>query len=967
MTPARTSSPVLVGRGDELAALLDAVASQPSVVLVAGEAGIGKSRLVRELLGRPEVRPLRVLTGSCPPLREPFPYGAVLDALRNVGGYLGRVSLSPVTGVLRPLVPELAGHLPEPPERPDDPRHERHHLFRAVRELLSVLGPALLVVEDLHWADDGCRHLLRFLMADPPPNLTTLVTYRREDAPGGMPLGRAYRPPAGVASVLVELGPLDVGQVHDLTAAILDVDAVPAAFAARLHERTAGIPFVVEEVLRALRDPDWRLLDAVEVPGLLRDAMAERLARLPATGRRIAEAAAVLGVPATEQLLAEVGAVAPGRTRAALTHALHSGVLHETADVRYGFRHSLAQQAVYDTLTGPERQRLHLRALRALDNAAPRPFMQLAEHSRRAGLRHDWLRHGEAAADRALEVGDPSTATHLYQRLLDEASLTPADVDRLAVKLGQVARGGLDQHDPRATLERLLNDHRLSTAARGEVRLNLGFLLIRQFDGPQHGRAVIEHAIDELAARPDLAMRARAVLAQPFVGTTPLAEHLRSMREVEAYIGSCEDDEVRFALLANQLGSRMCIGDHAVMSQLDRLPDTATDVAVRRNLARAHCNLADAFALVGHFDLARDFLDRGLRLTVGAGVPFTEGTGQSTRIHLDWYLGDWDTLQDRATRLLEEYREMLPVAGEINLVLGCLAVARGDWDDAERHLADSGVRSVENSITPVALGGFAALTRLWFERGDLERACAEADRGLRHARRKGVWAWLGELAPAAVDAFCAAGRVEDAAKLVEEFDAGLVDRDAPLAHVALQACRALVALHVRRDDDAVFLLEDARRAADDLGLRYYSAMLSERIALVALERGDDEAVAALGEVAARFDALGASRDAARCRHLVRGAGVATPSRRGRRGYGNALSPREQDVARLLAQGRTNREIADVLFLSPRTVEQHVARVLRKLGVASRTDLLARPTAETPRGPAGLPVGPRGATRDRTCG
>ncbi|MFJ6672948.1 LuxR C-terminal-related transcriptional regulator [Actinosynnema sp. NPDC091369] len=144
----------------------------------------------------------------------------------------------------------------------------------------------------------------------------------------------------------------------------------------------------------------------------------------------------------------------------------------------------------------------------------------------------------------------------------------------------------------------------------------------------------------------------------------------------------------------------------------------------------------------------------------------------------------------------------------------------------------------------------------------------------------------------------------------------------------------------QRDDDAGPLLQEARRAADDLGLRYCSAVLSERIALVALERGDDAAATELGEVAARSDALGASRDAARCRHLVRGAGVTTPSRRGRRGYGNALSPREQDVARLPAQGRTNREIADVLFLAPRTVEQHVARVLRKLGVASRADLPA---------------------------
>ncbi|MBW4716975.1 ATP-binding protein [Saccharothrix obliqua] len=937
MTPRRTSSPVLVGRGDELAALIGAVGAQPSVALVAGEAGVGKSRLVRELLRRPEIAPLRVLTGFCQPLREPFPYGAVLDALRTVGGLLGRVPLSPVTGVLRPLLPEIADKLPEPPPRPEDPRHERHHLFRAVREVCAALGPALLVVEDLHWADDGCRHLLRFLMADPPPNLTVLVTYRREDAPGGMALGSAYRPPAGVTGVVVELSPLDVEQVHDLAAAILEgVAGVPAEFAARLHERTAGIPFVVEEVLRSLRDPDWRLPDEVEVPALLRDAMAERLDRLPVTGRRIAQAAAVLEVPASADLLAEVGGVAPDRARSALTHALHSGVLHEAAGMRYGFRHALAQQAVYDTLTGPERQNLHLRALRALRNVVPRPHVRLAEHSRHAGLAADWLRHGEAAADRALEVGDPSTATRLYRRLLDEASLTPADVDRLAVKLGRVARGGLDQHDPRTTLERLLDDRRLSRSARGEVRMNLGFLLIRQFESTDQARAVLARAVDELADRPDLAMRARAVLGQPFIGDTPVDEHLRWMRVVDSYLESCEQPEVRYSLLANELGSRLSIGDPAVVAELGRLPTAANDVETRRHLARAHCNVADAAMLVGHFAPAREFLAKGLRLTVGAGVPFTASTGQSTRIHLDWYSGDWGTLAARAGRLLEEYRELLPVASEISLVLGCLAVTRGDWDGAERLLADSGVRSVENSITPIALGGFAALCRLWRERGDPARACAEADRGLDLLRRKGVWAWAGELAPAAADAYCVAGRVDDAVALVAELAAGIADRDAPLARVALAMCRALVA--AARGEDAVRRFREARRAADGLGLAYYSAVLSERIARCGLGSGDESAAAALGEVADRFDVLGASRDAARCRHLVRGAGVAVPSRRGRRGYGNALSPREQDVARLLARGRTNREIADVLFLSPRTVEQHVARVLRKLGVASRAEL-----------------------------
>ncbi len=117
-------------------------------------------------------------------------------------------------------------------------------------------------------------------------------------------------------------------------------------------------------------------------------------------------------------------------------------------------------------------------------------------------------------------------------------------------------------------------------------------------------------------------------------------------------------------------------------------------------------------------------------------------------------------------------------------------------------------------------------------------------------------------------------------------------------------------------------------------------MTAEREALCLLPSDGEEAAKDLSTLIDTFDALGATRDAARCRHLLRGVGGVKPSRRGRRGYGNELSPREQEVARLLAGGHTNREIADVLFLSPRTVEQHAARVLRKLGVASRSELQA---------------------------
>lgn len=247
--PARAGSPVLVGRGGQLAVLREVVARRPAVVLIEGEAGVGKSRLVSELLaGDPGA--VSPLVGHCQRVGETFSYGAVLEALRGVGPALARQrSLNPVIGALAPLLPEIAAELPAPLPPLGDPQAERHRFFRAVRELLGALGPVLLVVEDLHWADDGTRRLLRFRAGEPPADLTMVLTYRQEDLHGGSPLGAEFRSAAGGLVAVLEIEPLDVGGVRRLTEAILGAEDVSAEFAARLHERTAGIPFVVEEVL----------------------------------------------------------------------------------------------------------------------------------------------------------------------------------------------------------------------------------------------------------------------------------------------------------------------------------------------------------------------------------------------------------------------------------------------------------------------------------------------------------------------------------------------------------------------------------------------------------------------------------------------------------------------------------------------------------------------------------------------
>ncbi|UOX91808.1 AAA family ATPase [Amycolatopsis sp. FBCC-B4732] len=938
---ARAGSPVLVGRTAELAALVSAALRPPAVLVLEGEAGAGKTRLAAELLARPELAGARVLAGRCRPQREPFPYGVVVEALRDAAKYLPSAPApGPLTGVLGRPLPELAPLLPVAPEPPGDRRAEAHRFFRAVRELLDLLGPLVLVVEDVHWADDGSRRLLRFLMGDLPAGTVLLVSYRPEDVPGGLPLGRAHRPAPGSSTTLVRVGPLDPDGVGQLAAALLGEPGVSGAFAARLHERTAGIPFVVEEAVHALPSPVTDgALDSVEVPELLREATVDRLGSLPLVARRIAEAAAVLAEPAPVELLTTVAGLDAARGRYALVLALERAVLVEAAECRYGFRHDFARQAAYGAIPGPVRQELHRRAVRVLAGRRPEPWLRLAEHSRKAGNAADALRYGEAAADRAMEAGDPATAIGLLRALLAGPELDPSDVDRLAAKLASVAANGVSQAEVVATLEGLLSGDRLSGRLSAEIRLSLGLLLVRQADGLEAARAEIEVALPGLGHRPDLAGRAMAVLAQPWVGATPLRVHLPWLDRVDGLIATAEDARLRLTLMANNIPSRLHIGDPRAWAALDAAPVSAGSAEEQRQLARLYCNAADAGAWTGHHRRARGLLERGMQLAADAGTPYVVSTARTTGVHIDWLSGAWAGLDERARALLAEYRDLLPVSSELSLVLGLLAGARGAWDRAAACFAVTGVDRPENAFTPVVVAAHGGIAGMLLAQDAVEAAAAEAARGLELVRTKGVWAWSGELVPVAVTAFCRTGRAGEARAVLAELDRETRDLAAPMARAVLTEGRGIVAAHDGDVAGAVGAFDEACARYERLSTPYPALVAAERRARCRYEAGDVAAAGEFGDLADAFAALGATRDAARCRHTFRSTGATAPSRRGRRGYGDELSPRERDVARLLTDGHTNREIAEVLFLSRRTVEQHVANVLRKLKVRSRGELV----------------------------
>lgn len=935
----RLASPVLIGRTAELAELREAARHPPALVVIEGEAGIGKTRLVREWLAEPELAGTARLVGHCTALREPFPFGSVIDALAGAGAWLpGPHDLSPVTGALRPLLPELAEHLPPSLEPLDSTRQERHRLFRGVRDLLAGLGPAILVLEDLHWIDSGTRELLRFLVGRLPARLTLVISFRREDLDDPSAPVLPGSAPAGIHRSQLVLSPLDHDQVAGLVEAIYRHRA-PGEFTGALHRLTMGIPLAVEEILGLLGErqsdpaiPTWSLPADLTVPPVLREALLERVGRLSPSARRLLHAAAVLDTAASDSLLTRVAGLSGRHGTAGLVELMGRALLRPD-EGRYTFRHGLAQRAVYQSIPEPARRQLHRRAIRALAGGDSAP-VDLARHCRAAGEVAEWVRYAEAAADQALAVGDDEAATRLLRDVVSQSSVSQDTRVRLAVKLGHAALTGVSHRDALAILRRVLAEADLPRHAQGELRLCLGVLLRNQAGGASEGSAELERAVAELADRPAPAARAMASLGAPYLlDGGHIDTHLRWLTRAVDTAGRAGDPELADLVRIDQASALISIGDpagwHLARPLLEANPPPADRAGSLR--VRLAANLAWSATCAGHYQSAESLLQLAQRVTGDTAGRYLTCCLTGTALLHDHAVGRWDGLAARAEEVVTTMPDVPTVVAEARLVLGLLALATGDLHQAERQLTGA------NASLPVAVAAAGGLARIAAASGRVSAAEDLVKHAIEQVRDKGVWSWAAELAPTAVTMLGRGQQQPAARKLLDEFAAGLADRDSPLADAAATAGRAALA-----ETEGAHLAAAAQYAA---AIRSYHALPRPYLAAQTLEAqgrcliaAGRDGTTALSEAMTTFERLGATRDVARCRHLLRSLGRRLPHRRGRRGYGRQLSPRERDVVRLVRTGLTNREIAETLFLSPRTVEAHVARSLRKLGLPSRRAL-----------------------------
>ena len=468
--------PVVVAREEEISALEDALLSalrgDGGVVLLGGDAGMGKSRLARELSQRALRLGCIVMTGACSEADLSLPYLPFLEA---VGNHLSAVDLDRLGARLGTSAEELAHLFPQlgrPATASGDPMQGKLRLFEALLALLRDAAGTqglLLVLEDLHWADPATREMLDYLtrrLRSTP--VLVLATYRTDELHRKHPLVPTVQgwKRSGQASV-IELSPLAPEGVAAMVLAIFDEKEISDEFRDFLHERCEGNPFVVEETLRDARDrghifqtaEGWDRADIAElrlrIPKSVRDTILLRLERLALGEVEVLSAASVIGRSCDLSTLCAVTGRDADAVLAALQECVHQQLLEE--DERslgaFRFRHALTQEAVYEDMVVPRRQQFHRRVVEALRALPGRPAIELAHHMLLAGNYEEAVGMCVAAAESALIARAYRDAADLFQR----AAPHVADPTARGRLLARAAEASWNDAEP-AAARRLLEE-----------------------------------------------------------------------------------------------------------------------------------------------------------------------------------------------------------------------------------------------------------------------------------------------------------------------------------------------------------------------------------------------------------------------------------------------------------------------------------------------------------------------------
>ncbi|MFI6502113.1 ATP-binding protein [Nonomuraea typhae] len=939
----RMVSPVFVGREAELAHLADAMDAAgrgtATAVLLGGEAGVGKTRLVQRYAENAAKGGAHVLFGACVELSADglayAPFTAALRQLVREQGTRKVAALLPEGAErdLARLLPEFGE--PTPDGDTDTGRARLFEQFLTLLERLAESRPTILVIEDIHWADRSSRDLIAFLSRNlAAAQVLIVLTYRSDDLHRQHPLRPVLAELSRVSGVLrLDLPRLSQDEVAEQMTGILG--RVPEyAKVEKVYERSEGIPLFVEALLD---DPDGDCA----FPDSMQDLILSAVERLPEETQRVLRMAAAGGTRIGHSLLAAVSGLTDIELETALRPAIAGNVLQIADNRAYVFRHALIREAVHEELLPGEHQRLHARYAEEISRNRQlvppgRASVELAHHW--YGARNDeWaLISAWEAARKSVKAWAYAEAIPLLERVLmlwdkvpDAATRINADHTYVLEKAAMAAANS-------AEVERGVKFVRAALAELDEATQpdRVASLMVRwaSFKISKGKLGVVEDFHKALDLVPDHGRTRAEVL-------TRLSQHLMLQGEVSE--GSARAQEgLRIAkdlgdeLLEGDLLMNLALGQAIIGGSTDQYETNlnAQRIGERigspRLILRAIGNNIDALNDLGRSEEALELSYEGERLAKKYGANRTNGAFiLNNRAEALELLGRWDEALETVERSLR-FGPSLRTRQHIIRVQADIALSRGDLGTLESTLSELGVlkERPEDFVQDITTS-----TRLhmgWhLLKGEPEAALAVAHRVLSRPAQSSKSA-LGWRLLSLISHVC---------DQAESVDPALAE------HVRGHSAEVAATLRIGGPPAEAYRLTfsgdfDAAAAAwERLRRPHPQAKALLHAATIAAQAGDREGAAARLKVAQPLaSALRASPLVEEIEMLARRVGAAPAPANST----ELLTPRELEVLRLVTQGRTNRDIAAELFISAKTVSVHVSNILAKLGVSSRGEAAA---------------------------
>ncbi len=982
-------SPILIGREREVAilgTLIEQVKQRHGqVLLLSGEAGIGKSRLLAEGKRQAGEQGFLVLQGTCFPPDRSSPYAPLLDLLSS-SQIQERLSLSaphsdPLARELARLFPGFLYHTPSIPSSPAiEPEWEKRRLFMALSQFFTgeaSTRPVLLTIEDGHWSDETSLEFLHFLARrSTAHSLLLVVTYRNDEMHPGLSQWLAQMDREHLAQECV-LPPLSKVEVEVMLRAIFDQEQLmPATAIEAIYGLTEGNPFFIEEILKSLilagaidsLQEMWedQPLHELPIPRSVQGAVELRLEQVSDAARHVATLAAVAGRSFDFAFLQQITHLDESQLLSLMKELIAAQLVVEESEEQFAFRHALTRQAIYRQLLLRERKALHrtlAETMEQLFEATPDAHLaEVAYHFYAAGVWEKAFSYARLAGERALALYAPRVAIEQFTRALKathHVKTTPlAPLYRLR---GQAYETLGDFEHARADYERVLTT--AHDAGEGEMEwqavMDLGFLWAER--DYQRAGSFFREAVQRAStlSHPTLYAHSLNRLGNWLVNTGQIAEGLEAHQQA-LDVFHAQQDQVGMAQTFDLLGMALAWTGNFVEGRqqqeraiaLFRLLDDKKGLIStlpNASIGISPATAETAFVLVRSPEECERDTTEAAELAHQIDWPAGEAYAELTTGLLLASFGQFGKALAHMHKGFQiaqeiEHQQWLVAAysnfGQIYVLLLEPALALHYLESGWKLAKTLGSAWWMDTILASQALAFLQTGKLKQAEAALQRAMTREQEPRTLSQRRVSWVW-GELALARGEARIA---VQITERLIASAPGNLHTR--PIPRLLKLKGEALVAL--KRLEEAVEALEEAKRGASERReaplLWHIHGSLGRVYRLLKREHEASNAVIAARE---GVESLSQTIDDAGLReHFLQRALASLPKakpispRRAEADKSGGLTGREREVATLIAQGKTNREIANLLVISERTAEGHVNNILGKLGFTSRAQIAA---------------------------